>query len=275
MIYWIIAIVIILFVIGIIYAVFSWLIETIRDIVEKVGWVGICAFLALIIAYFTYSWKGVAITAGVEAGFVLLVSLLSETRKTVLEHDKNKKEIAKINNATQKNREKHNNEAALLKELETNCRWLGYMDDEKWKQKLPNYIQKSYETDFFQIVRNFARQMEEQNITNNNDWFMPYMQYIAEKGISGTVTKLINEVNCPQLRITHSTPDETLLESKLKESCEKASEDTPALLEEQSTQIGIIYRLTPYAERMYGKELENHEEIACSEEISMDDLDDL
>ena len=192
----------------------------------------------------------------------------------VEQHDQYKKKIAQINQKTQDDKLMHNNDAALLEELSKNCDWLGYMSDEMWLKKLPNYANRKYSTDFRTITRNFAKQIEQQHIIQNNDWFEPFKKYILNHPGGSTVTKMLHEVDCPQLKMTHYTPDGDLLNTWLIRGTQKANKDVPALF--TSTFIKdmneSVFNATPYLRKLYNDKDEKFQEDNHATEINYDDL---
>lgn len=218
-----------------------------------------------VISFFAFSWIGVLIVAALGIGGSYL---LQKTRETLREHDANARKTAQINQQTSLQNAQHNNQLALQEELDKNCRWLGEMTPSKWKEKLPNYASKSYETSFEQITSNFAKQMEQQMILQNDDWFTPFMEYIVNKEATSPI-KLLNEVNCPQLKITHSTSNLELLTKRLDRATQRISDDVPPLLTKMPSGI---YRPTRYANERFGKA--KHENFESHHEtIDLDDED--
>ena len=242
-----------------------------KYLLEEHG-VAVGLIIVLIIVFSLFGWIGVLAAIAIAAVVVGIVCLVQFIGKTVEEHDKQKKETAKINFATQIKKEAFENETALLEELNLNCRWLGYMNDEMWQRKFPNYMDKKYATDFKEITANFAKQTEQQYITQNNEWFQPFLRYIIEHPQGSTPTKMINEVNCPQFNATHFTPNIVLLKKKLKEGTQRVSKDVPPLFEEipLSEIADCLYVPTKYALKLYGKE--EKEFGVKQEEISFSDL---
>ena len=95
----------------------------------------------------------------------------------------------------------------------------------------------------------------------NNDWFEPFKLYILNHPGGSTVTKMLHEVNCPQLRMTHSTPDGDLLNTWLIRGTKKENKDVPALF--SSTFIKemneSVFTPTPYLQKLYGNSDEAQE----------------
>ena len=100
-----------------------------KYLLEEHG-VAVGLIIVLIIVFSLFGWIGVLAAIAIAAVVVGIVCLVQFIGKTVEEHDKQKKETAKINFATQIKKEAFENETALLEELNLNCRWLGYMNDE-------------------------------------------------------------------------------------------------------------------------------------------------
>lgn len=257
----------------IVLGILGWLAEEVGGIVPLLIIVGLIIVLS-VFGLWPYALKFAAICT---VGYAI-VKLLGKAGKyvgdQVEQHDKNQKETAKINQKTQADKQMHTNDAALMEELSKNCYWLGYMNDEMWLKKLPNYADKQYSTDFRTITSNFAKQIEQQHIIQNNDWFEPFKLYILNHPGGSTVTKMLHEVNCPQLKITHSTPDGDLLNTWLVRGTQKANKDVPALF--SSTFIKemneSVFTPTPYLQKLYGGNNEGNQEINHATEISFDDL---
>lgn len=257
-----------LILLGIIYAIF----EKLADVVGGAGTL-IAIIVILAIAYFAFSWRGVFGVIGAAILIALFGSAGTFISNTVKTHDKEMKETAKIKQKTQSNKEMHDNDTALRNELEMNCRWLGFMSEQMWLAKLPNYANKKYSTSFADITKNFATQMEQQNIRQNDDWFQPFLMYvIAHPG--STVTKMLNEVSCPQFHATHVTPNGDILNTRMIKGTQKVNKDVPPLF----TQCFIkdmnefVFSPTKYALKLYSTGSSSSETISHKEEIDFDDL---
>lgn len=186
--------------------------------------------------------------------------------------DKNR-ETADINRQTQQEAQKNNNEAELIRELNTNCTYLGCMNSDMWVSKLPNYANKQYTTSFSKITSNFAKQMEKQYITNNDSWFEPFIEYLVMHPQGATPTKMLAELPSPTLRITHVTPDIELLTAALNEGTRKANTDVPALFEAIPINTDeILYKPTKYAMKRFGEGSANVINESSNTEINFDDL---
>lgn len=269
---YVILIVVALFVLGLLMNLFEFLSDTI-------GKTTVIIILVLdVIAYFAGSLRTVFIVTAIGIGISLLVKLIGKAgdniSRTIKDHDREKKQTAKINQSTQFSKEAHSNEVALQAELNSNCRWLGYMNSQMWGDKLSNYKSRRYEKSFEKITQNFAKQMEQQNITQNDDWFQPFLKYIITHSQGVTVTKLLNEVNCPQLHATHATPDKQLLHERLMRGTERISRDVPPIFKEVpiAEMSESLFVPTQYALKLYGSSEGNSETISHSQEISFDDL---
>ena len=257
----------------IVLGIISWLAEEVGGIVPLLTIIGLIIVLS-VFGLWLYALGFVAICA---VGYAI-VKLLGKAGKyvgdQVEQHDKNQKETAKINQKIQADKQMHTNDAALMEELSKNCYWLGYMNDEMWLKKLPNYAGKQYSTDFRTITSNFAKQIEQQHIIQNNDWFEPFKLYILNHPGGSTVTKMLHEVNCPQLKMTQSTPDGDMLNTWLVRGTQKANKDVPALF--SSTFIKemneSVFTPTPYLQKLYGRNNEGTQEVNHATEISFDDL---
>lgn len=233
----------------------------------------IAVVAVFVIAFLAFSWPGV---------FVLLIVCLvggilleaGKSIKPVLEkHDKEQRERAEILREAQQDETTRINDTALREELDKNCRWLGYMDNKMWRKKLPNYCDRQYSTDFDTMTKNFALQMEQQNITQNDEWFRPYLLYCIAHPQGTTATKMLNEVECPQLKATHATPDAKLLTIRLKKGAQRVSKDVPALFEEVpvAEMRESLFIPTKYALKLYGNGGSSNEP-PYQEELDFDDL---
>ena len=262
-------VIIILIILGIIGVVIEW----IADFFDAIGGIGIAAIALLVIAYFAFSWLGVFVAIGGIVLVGLFWALMDFIGKTVKEHDESKKETAKIKQESQQTKLTHDNDNALLEELNKNCYWLGCMNADDWRKKLPNFVNRSYTSSFDTITQNFAEQIEQQYILQNNDWFEPYKRYILEHVGGATVTKMLNEVDCPQLKMTHCTPDGDLVNTWLVRGTKRVSKDVPELF--RSTFIKEINE-NVFTPTEYLKKLYNQEDTLISnvhtEEIDFDDL---
>lgn len=227
-----------------------------------------------VVAFLAFSWIGVL---GVIA-FGVVVALIraagTNIGNMVKTHDKEKKDIAQIKQKTQINKQMHDNDYALLQELNRNCVYLGYIDSQGWLRKLPNYANKRYSTNFNDITEKFAMQVEQQNIQQNENWFQPFLEYIIAHPQGTTVTKMLNEVKCPQFQFTHMTSDFNILNSRMMKGTQRISKDVPPLFEYHNVKDIKEYLFVPtkYALKLYGindmsKETANH-----TVEIDFDDL---
>lgn len=256
-------------------------------IVEMFGWLSdlvggarnlIVIIIILAASFFVGSWSGVLVAAVIAVLGYVIVKLLGEAGKyignQVKQHDKSKYETARINQKTQTDKQIHNNDAALMEELSKNCCWLGYMSDEMWLKKLPNYANKQYSADFRTITSNFAKQMEQQHITQNSDWFEPFKLYVLNHQGGSTATQMLHEVNCPQLKMTHSTPDGDLLNTWLVRGTQKANKDVPALFKSQFIEAvnESVFTPTKYLLKLYGESNEEFQNVNHATEINFEDL---
>lgn len=164
----------------------------------------------------------------------------------------------------------------LWKKLERNYTQMGFVDNSKWDKYLPKFKRKSYPEgiSFESITKEFAEKIESEKITNNNEWFHPYLMYCIEKRTGVTLKKMLAEVNCPQLKNTHSTPDEQLLAEQLERSTKKVNRDVPAYLEmvPLSEMPGQpLFVPTKYALKQFGNETDS-ESKPNQQEFNFDDL---
>lgn len=257
-----------LILLGIIYAVFE-------KLANLVGGAGILIAISVIlaIAYFAFSWIGVFGVIGAAILIALVGSAGTFIGKTVKTHDKEMKETAKIKQKTQSNKEMHDNDTALRNELEMNCRWLGFMNKQMWVAKLPNYADKQYSTNFEDVTNNFATQMEQQNIRQNDEWFQPFLMYVIAHPQGTTVTKMLNEVSCPQFHATHVTPNGDILNTRMVKGTKRVSQDVPPLFEKRSVKMDeYLFVPTRYALKLYSTGSSSSETISHTEEINLDDL---
>ena len=263
-----IIIVVVLIVLGILGSVY----ETLAD---AIGGVTVVVTLILcVIAFFAFGWKGVLIVASFGIGGAFLAVKFSETLR---EHDGKIKETAEINKKTQEETAVENNEKALKEELDKNCRWLGFMNKEMWRKKLPNYCNIKYSTNFDTITHNFAVQIEKQNITQNDDWFNLFIMYCVNHPQGATAAKMLQEVNCQQLRATHETPNNQLLKDRLEKGTHGVNMDVPALFktimvrDANSGECDYIYTPSEYAKKMYSNDNTSTAE-SHKNEINFNDL---
>lgn len=265
-------IIIVIVVLGLIGVLFQWIADG--------GWKILLVIGLPVVAYFATGWMGVLAIVVMEIAIGLIGSAAGWFKRTTEEHDERKKEIAQINQVTQANKEAYENEQSLFEVLDKDCRNLGYMNRTLWKEKLQNYEQKNYSTDFYEIVENFAKQIEEQKITYSDDWFKSYWGYVVSHPMGSTIPKMLEEVPVPpQLLATHITRDDILLKNKLDQLSEARGKDRPALFSKQieTSDAGTLYKPTRYGERewkrMSGEDVSLLETPqAEAQEIDFDDL---
>lgn len=181
------------------------------------------------------------------------------------------------------------NKTKLENELEKNYKRMGFMNDSQWATCLPKFNDKDGENDgnkkkkkklypedtsFKDITRKFTDKIEMENITKNSEWFQPYLMYCIEKRTGVTLKKMLAEVDCPQLKYTHSTPDEQLLAEELERNTQKTNRDVPPYLEtvalsEMPDQL--LFIPTKYALKRFGNETVS-ESKPSQQEFSFDDL---
>lgn len=263
----------------IVCGIIVWLAKKAGGIVPLIIIIGLIIGLIIVLSVFGLWSYALGFAAICAVGYAI-VKLLEKAGKyvgdQVEQHDKNQKETAKINQKTQADKQMHTNDAKLMEELEKNCCSLGYIDDEGWLKKLPNYAGKQYSTDFRTITSNFAKQIEQQHIIQNDEWFEPFIHYILDHPGGSSVSKMLNEVKCPQLQWTHSTPDGDLLNTWLVRGTQKANKDVPALFSstfiEDKEMNESVFTPTPYLKKLYGGNNERAQEVNHVTEISFDDL---
>lgn len=104
-----------------------------------------------------------------------------------------------------------NNQKKLLIHLKNNCRKLGYMNPNKWRNYLPEYANKMYPTSFEDITRNFALEIERVYIIedSNLSWLDPASKYLAESGMADVYE--LAQIPSEGLKWTHVTPNEKLI----------------------------------------------------------------
>lgn len=261
-----------LIVLGIIFSI----VESLADMVGGMGPL-IAIVAVLVIAFLAFSWAGVFAVISIAIVGIIIIALLRKAgifiRKTIKEHDESARKTAKIKQDTQNEKLTHDNDKALYEELNKNCYWLGHMNQDSWKRKLPNYVGKKYTSSFESITQNFAKQIEQQYILQNNDWFEPYKLYVLNHPGGATVTKMLNEVNCPQLKMTHCTPDGDLINTWLVRGTKRVSKDVPELF--RMTFIRDInenvFTPTEYLKKLYGCS-ETDSSDSHVEELNFDDL---
>ena len=259
-------------VLGLLGSFFSWLSDLVGGAKRL-----FTIIVILLVTFLAFSWVGVLAVIGIGVGGCIIVGLLCRAGEfigeTVEEHDKQVKETAKIKQETETAKQVHENDNALIEELNKNCFWLGCMDVEAWKKKLPNYVDRLYSSSFEKITMNFARQIEQQHIIQNDDWFEPYKLYVLKHPGGSTVTKMLNEVNCPQLKMTHITPDGDLINTWLVRGTKRVSKDVPELF--RMTFIKDInenvFTPTEYLKKLY-LEIDETSTESHVEEIDFNDL---
>lgn len=262
-----------LIILGIIVAVFRWL----ADLVGGAGPLIVIIIVLVVLSVLGLWPYALGFAAICTIGYAI-VKLFGKVGKyvgdQVEQHDKSQREIAQINQKMLADEQMHKNDVALMEELSKNCYWLGHMSDDMWIKKLPNYVNRQYSTDFRTITSNFAKQIEQQHILQNDDWFEPFKLYVLKHPGGATVTKMLHEVNCPQLKMTHSTPDGDLLNTWLVRGTQKANKDVPALF--SSTYIKemneSVFTPTPYLQKLYGGNNYDSQEVNHATEINFDDL---
>lgn len=264
-----IIIIVIIVILSLIGAFFEW--------VADGGWKLLAGIGFLVVVYLAASWKGILVVIGLGFGGFVVIKSISAMGQYIGEqfrlHDEKVNERVTIVRLTQMEKQAHENENALRNELERNCYWLGCMNEEKWKKKLPNYVNKEYSSSFKEITMNFAKQIEEQRIVNNSEWFEPYVLCILKHDCI-TVTKLLNEVNCPQLKLTHVTPDEKLITEMLISKTKKISKDVPPWFQRSSVP-GIeedFFSATNYLKLLYSNSNELERSDTANSEMSFDEL---
>ncbi len=257
-----------LIIIAIIYGIFMGLAELVGGVVPL-----IIIIVALILSFLAFSWKGVFAVVGAVIVIALLIKTGEYLKKIIKEHDDSARETARITQETQAKQLVHDNDAALLNELNKNCHTLGYMNATMWRIQLPNFVEKKYSSSFEDITKKFAEQMENQYILKNKDWFEVYKIYIVQHSGGRTVSQMLSEVNCPQLKKTHCTPNVDLLNMQLEKGLEKESKDIPALFNRTYIEKINEYLYTPtkYLEKLYNTNLSTNDDMQ-KKEINYDDL---
>lgn len=237
-------------ILGVIASIFEYLSELVGGTQRL-----IIIIVVLVAAFLAFSWVGVFAIVVLAVAIRLLSSVGREIKSVIEKHDE------------------ESNDKILMKELEKNCKWLGEMNSEKWKEKLPNYVGRKYSTSFEEITENFARQLEQQNILQSDEWFEPYKRYVVEHDGGATVTKMLNEVNCPQLQITHITQNGDLINTLLMRGTKKKSEDVPALFDKTfiNEMNEYLYKPTRYLLKLYNRDCSSYQAVH-REEIDFDNL---
>lgn len=130
--------------------------------------------------------------------------------------------------------------------------YLGTMNLKRWKTQLSNYIDKEYSSSFDEIVINFSKQIEEQYILRAAEqWMKNFEEYIVQRPNGSPIHKMLEEVDCDALRMTHLTPTQKILEYFLKQGCKKISQDIPAKFKISDAGEYIFYQPTPYLQHLY------------------------
>ena len=233
--------------------------------------------LGLVVAIICYAALGAMGLLGlvvVIAGIGLIVFVM----RSVKEHDEAKSLLQAQEYKAQKEQNSRDNELIFNEELENNYSTMGYMNLDEWKKKLPNYIDRDYETSFEAIVKNFTEKSEERNIRENKEFLQPFITYLLSRPQGSTVNKMLAEVKDSALKYTHYTSDKELLEERLIKATVGKSKDVPPLLSVISTEVGDLYQPTKYCEKLFGSEVvesqtnEKKHISDCNTEISLDDL---
>lgn len=235
-------IIIAIVVICIIVDIFAWLADLVGGSVKLIAIIAV-----FVVAFLAFSWVGV---------FVVLLGIFIIKKLGVMLDE----------------REKQTNDAALIKELKSSCMQLGYMNEEKWREKLPMLKNRNYSTSFQEITSNFAKEVEFQYIRQNNDWFEEYKRYVLEHPAGSTVTKMLAEVKCPALKMTHISKDGDLINTMLQRGAVRENKDVPPLFNATFIEDANEYLYTPtiYLQRLYSNEAGTTEKH--KEEFDFDDL---
>ena len=147
----------------------------------------------------------------------------------------------------------------LYKKLNKQCTKLGCMDIDKWRKVLSFYAERDEKfniNEFDKIVESFTTQQEYRNIEKNDNWFIPFEKYLLTHQNGATIAKMMNEVKCKALRMTHKTNDENLIRERLEADCKRKGIDVPALFEkiELKDTGECLYKPTAYLLHKYKKD---------------------
>ena len=154
---------------------------------------------------------------------------------------------------------RHMNDMELKLALESNCKNLGIMDEQGWRRVLSNYTHKEYETSFDEITMNFAKQIEDQYIAKTaSDWMQKFEEYISQRPGGCPIDKMLEEVDCDALRMTHITPTKKILEHYLNEGTRKISDDILPKFSISNTDNLVMYKPTKYLQHLYENKMNGY-----------------
>lgn len=183
---------------------------------------------------------------------------------------------------------KRRNEKELMIYLNENCIRCGYVDRTYWRELLPEYVSKSYETSFEEITNRFAWQVEEKYIRNDKEieWLNPAMTYLINNVIADVVE--LEKVPSENLKYTHITPNGKLIHDAMESLCSAkivngkpmvqkiVLEDSAvrkSLKLQDGKEIPSYYKVAYKIMDSFAKKRKNNKNSNIeSEEISLDDL---
>ena len=185
------------------------------------------------------------------------------------------------NKTAQKNAEtsrleiRHENDNELANELDRNCKYLGLMNEQRWEMQLHNYVNREYSTSFAEITRNFAMQIEDQYIAKNVDyWMQNFEKYIVQRPSGCPIFKMLEEVDCDALRMTHITPTNKILEHYLNEGTKELGYGVKAKFTVSNADNLVIYKPTKYLMHLYENKMNGYSIQGKQIEIDADENPD-
>lgn len=170
---------------------------------------------------------------------------------------------------------RHMNDMELKLALDSNCKSLGTMDEQGWRRVLGNYVHKEYETSFDEITMNFAKQIENQYIAKTaSDWMQKFEEYISQRPSGCPIFKMLEEVDCDALRMTHITPTNKILEHYLNEGTKELGYGVKAKFTVSNADNLVIYKPTKYLMHLYENKMNGYSIQGKQIEIDADENPD-
>ena len=115
---------------------------------------------------------------------------------------------------------KANNEKKLKDYLNSNCKNLGYMDEEKWRAALPRFASLPYKSSFFSITTGFAHSQEKVFFSEEKlrEQYAVCYQLLNEKRGGFTIESLLTVLES-FLRPTHASKDIEIIDKLTEQIC--------------------------------------------------------
>lgn len=109
------------------------------------------------------------------------------------------------------NNQKEIHESTLSSYLVANCLGQGYMDGDRWRRLLPQFVNLSYVTSFDNITTEFTNSVENQCLKDESlAWIEPALSYLMVN-VMAEVSDLEQVLKQSLNSVTHSTPDNQLI----------------------------------------------------------------